>query len=296
MIRLLEALADGVSLGSVYALIALGFVIIFRATGVLNFAHGGFLLAGAFTTVVVSEHAGFWVGIAAGLFTGGALAAAVNLLLIRLSRDRSHIGLTILTLGVNIIIVAEVTRRIGDRVLPLRSPWGASLVELGPITVPAGRIVALLVAGLIIGVFLAAFRLTRWGLSLRVSAADNETAALMGVRLTTVSWTSWAIGGLMAVTAGLFLASFPSPGVGTSLQDAALRAFPAAVIGGLGSVPGAMVGGLLLGVAESVTATYEGSLGAVGAGLSGLVPYLLLFAVLLVRPDGLFGKKEVARV
>ncbi|AXI76522.1 branched-chain amino acid ABC transporter permease [Peterkaempfera bronchialis] len=296
MIRLLEALVNGVSLGALYSLIALGFVIIYRATGVLNFAHGAFLLAGTYVTAEVAADHGFPLGLLAGLAAGAALGAVTQIVFMRFSRDRSHIGLSVLTLGINILAVTEVTRRIGDRTIPMSQPWGSSELQLGPVTVPLVRMVALAGAAVIISGFLAVFRRTRWGLALRVSAADRETAALMGVRLSRVSGTSWAIGGLMAAVAGLFLASFPSPGVDAGLSNSAMRAFPAAVIGGLDSVGGALLGGLALGVAESLTATYESGLGAFGKGLSGVVAYLVLFAVLLVRPDGFFGRKAVARV
>jgi branched-chain amino acid transport system permease protein len=296
VIRLAEALVNGVSLGALYALIALGFVIIHRATGVLNFAHGAFLLTGTYVTAEVAGDHGFTLGLIAGLAAGAALGAVTHAVFVRFSRDRSPIGLSILTLGLNILAVTEVTRRIGERTLPMNDPWGSSVLNLGPITVPTGRMVALGLAAAVIAAFLLAFRYTRWGLTMRVSAADGETAALMGVRLGRVSGTSWAIGGLMAAIAGLFLAAFPSPGVDASLSNSAMRAFPAAVIGGLDSVGGALLGGLALGIAESVTATYESGLGAFGHGLSGLIAYVVLFAVLLVRPDGLFGKKAVARV
>ncbi|MGW4032663.1 branched-chain amino acid ABC transporter permease [Streptomyces sp. NPDC004838] len=296
MITLLEAIVNGVSLGALYSLIALGFVIIYRATGVLNFAHGAFLLVGTYVTAEVGAEHGFPLGLTAGLAAGAAVGWVTHSVFMRFSRDRSHISLTVMTLGINILAITEVTRRIGDRTIPMTEPWGSAEMHIGPITVPQVRMVALGLAAVVIIGFLAAFRYTRWGLKLRVSAADNETAALMGVRLSRVSATSWIIGGVMATLAGLFLASFPSPGVDPGLSNSAMRAFPAAVIGGLDSVGGALVGGLALGLAESLTATYESGLGSFGHGLSGIVAYLVLFAVLLVRPDGFFGKKAVARV
>ncbi|MEU2615204.1 branched-chain amino acid ABC transporter permease [Micromonospora sp. NPDC007271] len=296
MTRLLEAVLNGVSLGSLYSLIALGFVIIFRATGVMNFAHSSFLLAGAYVTAAVSAKSGFLVGLLAGVVTAAAIGAFTQLVILRFSKDKSHLGLSVLSLGVNILAVTEITRRIGDNTLPLHDPWQASVWRFAGITVPVSRVAALAVAAALLAGFLLLFRFTRWGLALRVSAADREVAALVGVPMGRVSWTSWAIGGAMAALAGMFLAAFPAPGVEPSLTNSAMRAFPAAVLGGLDSIPGALVGGLAIGIAESLTATYEGHLGGFGSGASGLVAYVVLFAVLLLRPDGLFGTKVVSRV
>lgn len=296
MDSLLNALASGLSLGSLYAVMALGFVVIYRATGVLNFAHGAFLLVGVYVASIVSESHGYLVGVLAGLLTGAVVAFVAEAVFLRNSRTHDHVTLTILTLGLNILVVTEVSRRIGTETLPLRDPVGNDVVEIGAITMPTVRLIALVVAVLAITVFLVLFRFTSWGLAMRVSNQDGEVAALMGVRLSVVSWTSWAIGGALAVLAGLFLASFPTPGVTPALADTAFRAFPAAVIGGLGSVGGALVGGVMLGMVEAFAATYEGSLGGWAHNLSGISAWVLLLVVLLLRPQGLFSAKQVQRV
>lgn len=293
---LMTALANGLSFGALYALLALGFVVIYRATGVLNFAHGAFLLAGVFTGAKVAENHGYFWGVLCGVLVGALCAVVVDVVLMRRARTRDHVTLTILTLGVNLLLVSEISRRIGNHTLPLSDPIGSRVLEWGPVTIPAVRLVALGVAVVLIAGFLLAFRYTRWGLSMRVSNEDAEVASLMGVRLSRVSWTSWALGGALAVVAGFFLASFPTPGVTPSVADTAFRAFPAAVIGGLGSVGGALVGGMMLGMAESLAAAYEGSLGPWAHNLSGISAWILLLAVLLVRPQGLFSPKQVARV
>lgn len=296
MDSVLNALASGLSLGALYAVMALGFVVIYRATGVLNFAHGAFLLVGVYVASVVSESHGYLVGVLAGLLTGAIVAVIAETVFLRHSRARDHVTLTILTLGLNLLVVTEVSRRIGTETLPLRDPVGNDVVQLGAITMPTVRLIALLVALVAITAFLLLFRYTSWGLAMRVSNQDGEVAALMGVRLSVVSWTSWAIGGALAVLSGLFLASFPTPGVTPALADTAFRAFPAAVIGGLGSVGGALVGGLMLGMVEAFAATYEGSLGSWAHNLSGISAWVLLLVVLLLRPQGLFSAKQVQRV
>lgn len=296
MDNFVNALAGGLSLGALYAVMALGFVVIYRATGILNFAHGGFLLSGVFVAALVSESHGYLVGVLAGLVVGAVVAVITDVVFIRQSRTQDHVTLTILTLGVNLLIVTEVSRRLGSESWALNDPVGDRIVEFGMITMPASRLIALGVAVAAIIVFLLLFRFTNWGLAMRVSSQDAEVAKLMGVRLSRVSWTSWAIGGALAVLAGLFLASFPAAGVSSSLADTAFRAFPAAVIGGLGSVGGALVGGMMLGLTEAFAATYESSLGGWAHNLSGISAWILLLVVLLVRSEGLFSSKQVARV
>jgi len=293
---LLNALASGLSLGALYAVMALGFVVIYRATGVLNFAHGAFLLVGVYVASIVSEKHGYPAGVLAGLLAGAVVAVIAETVFLRHSRTQDHVTLTILTLGLNLLVVTEVSRRIGTETLPLRDPVGNEVVQLGAITMPTVRLIALVVAMVAIAAFLLLFRYTNWGLSMRVSNQDGEVAALMGVRLSVVSWTSWAIGGALAVLSGLFLASFPTPGVTPALADTAFRAFPAAVIGGLGSVGGALVGGVMLGMVEAFAATYEGSLGSWAHNLSGISAWVLLLVVLLLRPQGLFSARQVQRV
>lgn len=291
-----NALANGVSLGSLYALMSLGFVIIFRATSVLNFAHGAFLLLGIYVAAIVSEDHGFLPGVLAGLAAGAAAGVVVEVVFVRHAHSRDPVSMTILTLGLNLLVVTEIGRRLGSNTLHLNDPWGDSVVHLGAVVMPQSRLAALVLAAVIIGAFMLVFRFTHWGLAMRVSSQDSEVAALMGVRLSRVSWVSWAIGGVLATLSGLFLASYPSAGVTAALGDTAIRAFPAAVIGGLNSVGGALVGGMILGLAESFAATYQGALGPLGNGLSGVIAYIVLFVVLLIKPEGLFGRKEVTRV
>ena len=131
---------------------------------------------------------------------------------------------------------------------------------------------------------------------MRASAEDGETAALMGIRLGRVSALSWAVAGALAGVAALFLVGSPTPGVSPSAYNVALRAFPAAILGGLDSTGGALVGGLLIGLAESFAAGYQDQLLFLGRGFGDVVPYIVMIAVLLVRPSGLFGTRELTRV
>ncbi|MEW1902380.1 MULTISPECIES: branched-chain amino acid ABC transporter permease [unclassified Streptomyces] len=291
-----EFLINGVSLGSIYALIALGFVVIFRATEVVNFAHASLLLAGGYVTAVLHDEIGFWPALLAGVAGAAVVGAAVEFLVMRRHRGADHSVLAIVTIGVDILLATELTRRIGTDILALGDPWGDAVVTVGPVTIAQTRIAALLAAALLITAFLLAFRYTSWGVAMRAAAENQETAALMGIRLGRVSLGAWAVAGGLAAVAALFLTVFPTPGLERATSLAALKAFPAAILGGLDSTTGALVGGLLVGVTESLATGYQGDLAFLGRGIGDLAPYLVMVAVLLIRPAGLFGTKEPARV
>ncbi|MFF2777706.1 branched-chain amino acid ABC transporter permease [Streptomyces sp. NPDC058052] len=291
-----EFLINGLSLGSVYALIALGFVVIFRATEVVNFAHASLLLAGGYLVAVLHEPLGFWPALAAGVAGAAVVGAAVEFLVMRRHRGADHSVLAIVTIGVDILLATELTRRIGTDILALGDPWGDAVVTLGPVTIAETRIAALLAAALLITAFLLAFRHTSWGVAMRAAAENQETAALMGVRLGRVSLGAWAVAGALAAVAALFLTVFPTPGLERGTSLAALKAFPAAILGGLDSTTGALAGGLIVGVVESLATGYQSDLAFLGRGIGDLAPYLVMVVVLLIRPAGLFGTKELARV
>ncbi|MCX5010781.1 branched-chain amino acid ABC transporter permease [Streptomyces sp. NBC_00555] len=296
MTTFLELLLGGLSMGSVYALIALGFVVIFKATEVVNFAHASLLLAGGYVTAVLHDDIGFWPALAVGIGAAAAVGAGVEFLVMRRYRGQDQSVLAIVTIGVDILLTTDLTRRIGTDVLALGDPWGDAVVHLGPVTLPQTRIAAFVSASLLIGAFLLLFRYTAWGVAMRAAAEKPETAALMGVRLGRVSLAAWAVAGALAAVAALFLTVFPTPGLERATSLAALKAFPAAILGGLDSTTGALAGGLIVGVTEAMATGYQGQLAFLGRGIGDLAPYLVMVAVLLLRPAGLFGTKEPARV
>ncbi|WP_327308892.1 branched-chain amino acid ABC transporter permease [Streptomyces sp. NBC_01298] len=296
MTTFLELLLGGLSMGSVYALIALGFVVIFKATEVVNFAHASLLLAGGYVTATLHEELGFWGALLAGALSAAAVGAAIEFLVMRRYRGQDQSVLAIVTIGVDILLITDLTRRLGTDVLSLGDPWGDRVVHLGAVTVPQTRIAAILAAGLLITVFLLVFRHTSWGVAMRAAAEQPETAALMGVRLGRVSLAAWAVAGALAAVAALFLTVFPTPGLERATSLAALKAFPAAILGGLDSTSGALAGGLIVGVTEALATGYQGQLTFLGRGIGDLAPYLVMVAVLLIRPAGLLGTKELARV
>jgi branched-chain amino acid transport system permease protein len=290
-----ELVINGLSLGCIYTLIALGFVVIFKATEVVNFAQGSMLLLGAYVVARLHSDIGFVPAVLVGMAVAAVGAIVIERVLSR-ARFADPITLSIITIGVDILLSTELTRRIGQQVLSFNDPWGNRTVDLGPFTVPQARVAAMVVAAVLIAAFFAAFKYSNWGVATRATAEDYEAAALMGIRRGRVSIVAWLVAGALATVAGVFLGTSPSPGLNNTSNLTALNAFPAAVVGGLDSTGGAVAGGLLIGVVQSLTAGYNNHLSFLGSPLGDVSAYVVMLMVLLWRPSGLFGVREVARV
>ena len=296
MNQFVTLLVGGLFLGAIYALVALGFVTIFRATGVINFAQGSLLLLGAYVIGRLHGSIGFWPAVLVGIGAAALAAVLVDFVLIRRVRAADLGTLAILTLGVDILLLTELTRRIGTDVVSIGAPWGADVVEVAGVRVPASRVIAGAVALVLVAALGAAVKFTDWGIAMRSAAEDGETASLMGIRLNRVAAGAWGLAGALAAVGGVFLASFPAAGVTAGAGVVALAAIPAVVLGGFDSPPGAVVGGLLIGVVSVLCSGYQDELSFLGRGVGTVAPYVVMLLVLLVRPSGLFGTKELTRV
>jgi branched-chain amino acid transport system permease protein len=270
---------------------------VFKATRVVNFAYGSLLLLGAYVVGRAHQDLGFVAAILLSLAVTAMVAGLIGVVLLRRARLADPGTLAILTLGVDIVLATELTRRIGTDLLTTGDPWGANVVVLGGVQLPQTRIAAAAVAVVLVAGFLAAVKFTDWGVALRASAERPATATLMGVRLSRVAAGVWLLAGVLAATAGLFFTAFPSAGISGGVGQAALgAAVPAAVLGGLDSTTGALVGGLAVGLTATFAAGYQDQLAFLGRGFGSVAPYLVMLLVLLVRPAGLFGSREISRV
>ena len=296
MNQFVELLISGISIGFVYALIVLGFVLVFKATRVVNFAHGSVLLIGAYVIARTHRDLGFLGAIVVGVAVAAVVAFLIQFVFIRRVRGATADVLTILTLGVNILLATEMTRRIGDATLAIGDPWRDHITHIGSFAIPQARVAAAVVAVILLAILLLVFRFTDWGLAMRSAADDGETAALMGIRLTRVAAGVWGLAGAVAAIGGIFLTTFPTPGVDANTGLVALAAFPAAILGGLDSVAGAVIGGLIIGVTVTLVNGYQDELAFLGRGLGDVAPYVVMLVVLLLRPSGLFGTRGLTRV
>ncbi|WP_324277860.1 branched-chain amino acid ABC transporter permease [Blastococcus brunescens] len=186
---------NGLSLGAIYALIALGFVMIFKATHVLNFAHGSVLLLGAFVVGTTHDEIGFWLALLFGILAAALAAVVIDVVIMRRVRAADLGTLAILTLGVDVLMLTELTRQMGTSTLTTGAPWGTDTVALAGATIPLSRVIAFLVTVVVVAVLWAVFKFTASGIAMRAAAADGGTADLMGISLNRVAATAWGLPG-----------------------------------------------------------------------------------------------------
>jgi branched-chain amino acid transport system permease protein len=288
----LQLLINGLGKGAVYALLALGFVVIFKATEVVNFAHGSLVLVGGFVVYELKDALG-WAG-AAAIGVGSAALAGLLIERVFLARARQadHNSLALLTIGIDVIITEEIVRRLGAEIPFIGDPYDAQPIRLAGLTVFRSQAVALVVGAVLITLFFIAFRYSNWGVAMRAQAENREAAALMGIRSARVTATAWLVAGALAGVAVLFLATqdFSGAGLSRGTHAIALIAFPAAILGGLDSTAGAIVGGVIVGLTEALSAQY------ISFEFSKSAVFLVMLLVLVVRPSGLFGTREISRV
>jgi len=290
---LAEVLIGGVAAGLMYSLVALGFVLIFKASGVFNFAQGTMVLFSALTLVGLMER-GVPMVVALGLTIAVmvALAFAIERVVLRPLVNQEHIILFMATIGLNFFLEG-----LGEMV------WGANVKKLD-IGIPdesftmAGILInklemtAAATAAVLVGVLAVFFQRTKIGRALRAVADDHEAALSIGIPLRTIWVVVWSVAGIVAIAAGIMWGA--KSGVQFSLSLIALKALPVLILGGFTSVPGAIVGGLIIGTGEKIGEVYWGPL--VGGAIENWFAYVLALAFLLVRPQGLFGERIIERV
>ena len=293
----LQLLVAGVAVGALYALVALGFVVIYKATGVINFAQGALLLLGAYFTYAFTDQAGlpFPLAVLLAVVACALVGVAVERVILRRMVGQPVFAVIMITLGLTIAFEQIVIWR-WPGTLNLSDPWGLDRVRIGDVVIPVVNIWRIGTAAVLLLGFFLFFRYSRLGVAMRATASDQEAALAQGISARRIFALSWAIAAAVAALAGALLASGGRT-LEPSLGIVALVAFPAIILGGLDSTGGAIVGGVVMGVVETMTAGYSQSLpDFLGANFHRVTPYVVLVAILLVRPYGLFGTREVTRV
>ena len=292
-----EVLIGGLLSGVMYALVALGFVLIYKASGVFNFSQGAMVFFAALTCVSLTEFGWpLWVAIAATVVVMAILGVAIERLVLRPLVNQPEISLFMATIGLTFFIEgmaqlvwgSEVKRLdLGIDDVPLESVLNTFNIIVSKFDV----IAALVCAGLVTGLALF-FSRTKVGRALRAVADDHQAALAVGIPLQQIWAIVWGVAGFVALVAGLLWGS--RNGVQFSLTFVALKALPVLILGGFTSVPGAIIGGLIIGSSEKLAEVYLGPF--VGGGIEGWFPYVMALMFLLVRPEGLFGEKIIRRI
>ena len=290
---LAEVLIGGIASGLMYSLVALGFVLIFKASGVFNFAQGVMVLFAALTLVGLMERrVPMLVALVLTMAVMVALAYAIERIVLRPLVNQEHIILFMATIGLNFFLEGFGEMIWGANVKRLDIGIPDESFKIAGVLVNRLEMVAALTSAVLVAVLAVFFQKTRIGRALRAVADDHEAALSIGIPLKTIWVVVWSAAGLVAIAAGVMWGA--KSGVQFSLSLIALKSLPVLILGGFTSVPGAIVGGLIIGVGEKLGEVYWGPL--VGGAIENWFAYVLALAFLLVRPQGLFGERIIERV
>ena len=301
-----QATFEGLALGAVYSLVAIGLVLIYKAMDVLSFAQPALAVVGAgiISALAVDRGINFWVAFIVALIMTGIIGTLSERIFLRPMVGEPVFSVAILTLGLDVLYRTVLDNWIGVNPRYMGDPiytWG----EFGSITIGGvilkfqeiGALITAILAVLFLGYF---FKVSKYGLAMRATSFDQETSLAQGINVGRIFGLVWFIAGILAAFAGFFITG----GFNLLTQASfisAFRALPAVVIGGLDSIPGAIVGSIIIGLTQGYVAYYQFPFESftginLGNGFSLLAPYLIMFLILIVKPDGLFGTEEVERV
>ena len=302
----LQASFEGLALGAVYSLVAIGLVLIYKAMDVLSFAQPALAVVGAgiISALAVDRGINFWVAFIVALIATGIIGALSERIFLRPMVGEPVFSVAILTLGLDVLYRTVLDNWIGVNPRYMGDPiftWG----EFGSITIGGvvlkfqeiGALITAILAVVFLGYF---FKVSKYGLAMRATSFDQEASLAQGINVGRIFGLVWFIAGILAAFSGFFITG----GFNLLTQASfisAFRALPAVVIGGLDSIPGAIVGSIIIGITQGYVAFYQFPFQEftginLGNGFSLLAPYLIMFVILIIKPDGLFGTEEVERV
>jgi branched-chain amino acid transport system permease protein len=298
--RFLTLTINGLANGAILALTALGFVLIYKATEVINFAQGQFLVVGAFMVYNANVTWGWppWASVLFGVACGVLLGVIVERLILRRLVGEASLSVIMVTIGLASAMAGSVLWLWGAEPKPGPTFFGTSSQDLfGDVSVPTNRLWAIGVATLVLVAVGAFFRWSRHGVAMRAVADDQQAAMVQGISVNRVFAMAWAMAGAAGAVGGALLASF-NGSYGLELEVFAIFVFPVVIVGGLDSVIGTVVGGVIVGLLVEYTKSYmdQGWLGMSATDYSQILPFVVLVAILLVKPYGLFGQTRIERV
>jgi branched-chain amino acid transport system permease protein len=284
MLDFVQQLVSGIALGCVYGLIALGFVLVYKATEVVNFAQGDLMMLGGFFAYTFIGILGwnYWIGFAAAVAAMALFGMLAERLVVRPILGYPQFSIIMATIGLGYFLRSVVGMIWGTDDFKIETPFSQGVVRIGSLVLAYDKLSVIAATIILCAMLYLFFNRTMLGTAMRASSENMLAAYYMGIPVKRVVSTVWAISAAVATCAGVLLApiTFIHSNVGLVLG---LKAFPAAVLGGFGSIPGAVVGGVLIGVIESMAGFY------LAEGWKDVAPYIVLLVVLLLKPEGLFG-------
>jgi branched-chain amino acid transport system permease protein len=286
-LQILQLLIGGIAQGCIYGLIALGFVLIYKATETVSFAQGDLMMVGAFGGLLAMKVLGFsvWVAVPAAIIAMMLLGVLLERAVIRPILGQPAFSIVMLTIGVGYVLRGVITMipDVGTDTHTLPLPYAGQVLKLGTLVVSSEQLVIIVVTAVLCAALFALFKYSTLGIAMQASSQNQLAAYYMGIPVKRLNGLVWGLAAGVAAIAGLLLA--PITFVHANMGFIGLKAFPAAVVGGFGSLPGAIVGGLIIGIVEALSGFY------LPEGFKDVAPYVVVLLMLVIKPNGLFGEK-----
>jgi len=291
----LQLVVTGLSLGMIYALVAIGFVIIVKCSNAFNIAQGHFVLIGGYLgyTFLVVFHLPLWAALILAIGAAALMGLAIERLAVRPLIGQSELAVIMMTIALATVLEGLATLIWGGEYKTYHGVLPTLTLKLGQISVPPESLIGLMVSVVAVAVLMFVFRYTKIGLAMRATAEDLQVVQSLGIKATTVYAVSWVIASIVGVVGGILLGGVS--GVMIPLAEIGLKAFAVVLLGGANSVGGAIVAGIMLGVLENVAAGYLDPL-LPGGGFAQIFPFVVMIIVLIFRPNGLFGLARIERI
>jgi branched-chain amino acid transport system permease protein len=292
---LFQLLINGLVVGSIYSLVATGFVIIYKATSALNLAQGEFLMVGAYICLdLLTKHQiPFFQSIFITLIFSALLGLLIERVILRPLIGSHMISVIMVTLGLASILKAVVQIAYGTNTIPFPEVFPTTPVQIGPVPVSQGYLYALLCVVFLVATLTLFFKYAKAGVAMRATASSQQVALSMGISVKRMFALAWCISAIVSAVGGILLGTIRG-GIDMSLAFMGLKVLPVVILGGLDSILGAIVGGVIIGVLENLSGGYLDP--AVGGGAKEIAPYIALILILMFKPYGLFGKRKIERV
>jgi len=291
----LQLMVSGFALGMVYALIAIGFVIILKCSKAFNIAQGHFVMIGGYLgfTFLVTFHLPVWASLLAAVVAAIMLGLLVERLILRPMVGQPVLAIIMMTIALSVVLEGLATLIWGGEYKTYHGVLPTLTLKVGELSIPPETLIGVIVSIAVVAILMVFFRYTRSGLAMMATAEDEQVVQSAGIKVTTVYALSWVIACVVGVIGGIILGGVS--GVMIPLANVGLKAFAVVLLGGVNSIGGAIVAGIMVGVLENVAAGYLDPL-LPGGGLANVFPFVIMIIVLIFRPYGLFGLAEIERI
>ena len=292
----LQLAVTGFGLGMVYALIAIGFVIILKCSKAFNIAQGQFVMIGGYLgyTFLVTFHLPVWASLIAAVAVAAIMGLLIERLTLRPLVGQSVLAIIMMTIALGTVLDGVATLVWGGRYEAYHGVLPTLTLKVGELSIPPETLIGIIVSILAVAILMILFRYTKAGLAMRATAEDEQVVQSVGIKVTTVYAISWVIACVVGVISGILLGGVS--GVSTALAEAGMRAFAVVLLGGIDSIGGAIVAGIILGILENIAAGYLDPLLPSGGGLANVFPFIVIIVVLTFKPHGLFGLARIERI